>query len=46
MLELSSLGTKILQSSALQTAMMYDIPLQVNQHLQTRKVRLYLIEKI
>ena len=29
MLELSSLGAKVMQSSAVQTAMMYDIPLQV-----------------
>ena len=29
MLEMSSLGAKVMQSSAVQTAMMYDIPLQV-----------------
>ena len=29
MLELSSLGAKVMQSSAVQTAMIYDIPLQV-----------------
>ena len=29
MLELSSLGAKVMQSSAVQTAMMYDIPIQV-----------------
>ena len=29
MLELSSLGAKVMQSSAVQTAMMYDIPLEV-----------------
>ena len=29
MLELSSLGAKVIQSSAVQTAMMYDIPLEV-----------------
>ena len=29
MLELSSLGAKVMQSSAVQTAMMHDIPLQV-----------------
>ena len=28
MLELSSLGAKVMQSSAVQTAMMYDIPLR------------------
>ena len=29
MLELSSLGAKVMQSSAVQTAMIYDIPLEV-----------------
>ena len=29
MLEMSSLGAKVMQSSAVQTAMMYDLPLQV-----------------
>ena len=29
MLEMSSLGAKVMQSSAVQTAMMYDIPIQV-----------------
>ncbi len=29
MLEMSSLGAKVMQSSAVQTAMMYDVPLQV-----------------
>ena len=30
MLELSSVGAKVMQSSAVQTAMMYDIPLQIH----------------
>ena len=29
MLEMSSLGAKVMQSSAVQTAMMYDLPLHV-----------------
>ena len=37
MLELSSLGTKVMQSSAVQTAMMYDIPLQVKSTFTDRK---------
>ena len=37
MLELSSLGTKVMQSSAVQTAMMYDIPLQVRSTFTDRK---------
>ena len=37
MLELSSLGTKVMQSSAVQTAMMYDIPLQVKSTFTNRK---------
>ena len=37
MLELSSLGTKVMQSSAVQTAMIYDIPLQVKSTFAERK---------
>ena len=37
MLELSSLGTKVMQSSAVQTAMMYDIPLQVKSTFTNRE---------
>ena len=37
MLELSSLGTKVMQSSAVQTAMMYDIPLQVKSTFTEHK---------
>ena len=37
MLELSSLGTKVMQASAVQTAMMYDIPLQVKSTFTNRK---------
>ena len=37
MLELSSLGAKVIQSSAVQTAMMYDIPLEVKSTLTERK---------
>ncbi len=37
MLELSSLGAKIMQSSAVQTAMMYDIPLEVKSTFTERK---------
>ena len=37
MLELSSLGAKIMQSSAVQTAMMYDIPLEVRSTFTDRK---------
>ena len=37
MLELSSLGTKVMQSSAVQTAMMHDIPLQVKSTFTERK---------
>jgi aspartate kinase len=37
MLELSSLGAKVMQSSAVQTAMMYDIPLQVKSTFTDRK---------
>jgi len=36
MLELSSLGAKVMQSSAVQTAMMYDIPLQVRSTFSNR----------
>jgi len=37
MLELSSLGAKVMQSSAVQTAMMYDIPLQVRSTFTDRR---------
>ena len=37
MLELSSLGAKVMQSSAVQTAMMYDIPLEVRSTFTSRK---------
>ena len=37
MLELSSLGAKVMQPSAVQTAMMYDIPLQVRSTFTERK---------
>ena len=37
MLELSSLGTKVMQSSAVQTAMMYDIPLKVKSTFTNRE---------
>ena len=36
MLELSSLGAKVMQSSAVQTAMMYDIPLEVKSTFTSR----------
>ena len=36
MLELSSLGAKVMQSSAVQTAMMYDIPLEVRSTFTDR----------
>jgi aspartate kinase len=37
MLELSSLGAKVMQSSAVQTAMMYKIPLEVRSTFTDRK---------
>ena len=37
MLELSSLGAKVMQSSAVQTAMIYDIPLEVSSTFTNRK---------
>ncbi len=37
MLELSSLGAKVMQSSAVQTAMMYNIPLEVRSTFTARK---------
>ena len=37
MLEMSSLGAKVMQSSAVQTAMMYDIPLEVKSTFTERK---------
>ena len=37
MLELSSLGEKVMQSSAVQTAMMYNIPLEVKSTFTNRK---------
>ena len=37
MLELSSLGAKVIQSSAVQTAMMYNIPLEIRSTFTDRK---------
>ena len=37
MLELSSLGTKVMQASAVQTAMMNDVPIQVKSTFAERK---------
>ena len=37
MLELSSLGAKVMQSSAVQTAMMYNIPLEVKSTFTDRQ---------
>ncbi len=37
MLEMSSLGAKVMQSSAVQTAMMYEIPLQVRSTFTDRE---------
>ena len=37
MLELSSLGAKVMQSSAVQTAMIYNIPLEVKSTFSSRK---------
>ena len=37
MLELSSLGAKVMQSSAVQAAMMYDIPINVKSTFSNRK---------
>ncbi len=37
MLELSSLGAKVMQSSAVQTAMIYDIPLEVKSTFTNRE---------
>ena len=37
MLELSSLGAKVMQSSAVQTAMIHDIPLEVKSTFTNRK---------
>ncbi len=37
MLEMSSLGAKVMQASAIQTAMMYDIPLQVRSTFTDRE---------
>jgi len=37
MLELSSLGAKVMQSSAVQTAMMYDVPLEVRSTFTDRQ---------
>ncbi len=37
MLELSSVGAKVMQSSAVQTAMMYDIPLEVRSTFTNRE---------
>ena len=45
MLELSSLGAKVMQSSAVQTAMMYNIPLQVRSLLQIEKEQKFLAKR-
>ena len=37
MLELASLGARVMQASAIQTAMVYDIPLQVRSTFTDRK---------
>ena len=37
MLELASVGAKVMQSSAVQTAMMYDVPLEVKSTFTERK---------
>ena len=46
MLELSSLGAKVMQPSAVQTAMMYDIPLEVKSTFTDRKGTKFLISKV
>jgi aspartate kinase len=47
MLELSSLGAKVMQSSAVQTAMIYDIPLEVRSTFTERKgTKIFSQEKI
>ena len=46
MLELSSLGAKVMQPSAVQTAMIYDIPLEVRSTFTERKGTKYLIKRI
>jgi aspartate kinase len=47
MLELSSVGAKVMQSSAVQTAMMYDIPLQVRSTFTDREgTEIFNIENI
>ena len=45
MLELSSLGAKVMQSSAVQTAMIYEIPLQVRSTFTNRQGTKYLVKK-
>ena len=46
MLELSSLGAKVMQPSAVQTAMMYNIPLEVKSTFTNRKGTKILIKRI
>ena len=46
MLELSSLGAKVMQPSAVQTAMMYNIPLEVKSTFTDRKEQKFLIKRI
>ena len=46
MLELSSLGAKVMQPSAVQTAMIYNIPLEVKSTFTNRKGTKILINKI
>ena len=46
MLELSSLGAKVMQSSAVQAAMMYNIPLEVKSTFTDRQGTKFLIKQI
>ena len=46
MLELSSLGAKVMQSSAVQNAMMYNIPLEVRSTFTNRRVQKIFVKKI
>ena len=41
MLELSSLGAKVMQSSAVQTAMMYDVPLEVRSFTDRKGTKIF-----
>ena len=46
MLELSSLGAKVMQSSAVQTAMIYNIPLEVKSTLLRDGTKIFNQENI